>query len=333
MLSGVSRVTSRAWRDGKVVAQDFELDDLSDWLGNDACLTWVDLLEPDPGLLEALAAELNFDRHAVEDAVAPHERPKATRHATHSFLTCYGARVETGPGGDVELVTGRISAFVLPHALVTVRTSDVVDMDDVQERWEADGLLHLGVGALVHGLLDSLVDAHFVALEQLDDAVEELDDLLFSTQVRTQQVQQRVFRLRKSMVGLRKVVLPMREVVASVMRFRAGETGTPHELDGYFDDLYDHVIRASEWLDSLRDLVASAFETNLSLQEAGLNEVMKKLAAWAAIIAVPTAVTGWFGQNIPYPGFSQATGLVQSVVLMLIGTVGLFFLFRAKRWL
>jgi magnesium transporter len=93
------------------------------------------------------------------------------------------------------------------------------------------------------------------------------------------------------------------------------------------------VIRAAEWTESLRDMVSSVFETNLSLQDARLNEVMKKLAAWAAIIAVPTAVTGWFGQNIPYPGFGDATGLVQSIVLMVVGTIGLYILFRKVDWI
>lgn len=104
-------------------------------------------------------------------------------------------------------------------------------------------------------------------------------------------------------------------------------------LDGYFEDLYDHVLRAAEWTESLRDMVSSVFETNLSLQDARLNTVMKKLAGWAAVIAVPTAVTGWFGQNVPYPGFQTTLGLVQSVVAMVIGTVGLYVLFRKKDWI
>ncbi|MPN56449.1 Cobalt/magnesium transport protein CorA [bioreactor metagenome] len=126
----------------------------------------------------------------------------------------------------------------------------------------------------------------------------------------------------------------MREVVTAVMRFR-DERSTPlsKELDGYFNDLYDHVVRAAEWTESLRDLISSVFETNLSLQDARLNEIMKKLAAWAAIIAVPTAVTGWFGQNIPYPGFSEAFGLFQSVLLILVGSVGLYFVFRRFDWI
>ena len=102
-------------------------------------------------------------------------------------------------------------------------------------------------------------------------------------------------------------MLPMREVVNTVMR-RGWTTRRPAELDPYYADLYDHVLRAAEWTESLRDMITSMFETNLSLQDARLNTVMKKLTGWAAIIAVPTAITGFYGQNVPYPGFGTHWG-------------------------
>ena len=110
--------------------------------------------------------------------------------------------------------------------------------------------------------------------------------------------------MRRDLVDLRRVVLPMREVINAVLRHRK-DIHAASELDPWYDDLYDHVLRVSEWTESLRDLISAIFETNLSLQDARLNNVMKKLTAWAAIIAVPTAVTGYFGQNVPsrvHPG-------------------------------
>ena len=324
----------RVWRDGREVAADFPLDDLDGWLADPGALVWLDLCEPEPELLDSLARELNLDPLAVEDAVEPRERPKATRHASHTFLTCYSATLVPGTGGAVRLETGRVSAFVMATGLITVRTDDTVDMDAVLARWLDDGLLSHGVGALVHGLLDIIVDGHFDAIQAMDDVLEQLEDLLFDESVKTRVIQQRVYGIRKSLVELRRVVLPMREVVAAVMRHRATvDRSADRVLDGYFNDLYDHVIRAAEWTESLRDMVSSVFETNLSLQDARLNTVMKKLAAWAAIIAVPTAVTGWFGQNVPYPGFGDAFGVFQSVLLMLIGTVGLYIVFRRADWI
>jgi len=324
----------RVWREGRSVRQDFPLEELDGLLADPGCLVWLDLVDPEPALLTELARELALDPLAVEDAVEPRERPKATRHPGHTFLTCYATRLSVEDGLRVHLETPRVSAFVMASGLITVRTAEHGELDEVVQRWETDGLLEHGVSALVYGMLDTFVDGHFEAIQAMDDALEALEDQLFDEALQTRLVQQRIFGIRKALVQLRRVVLPMREVVTAVMRYRAASGNSmARELDGYFNDLYDHVIRASEWTESLRDVVGSIFETNLSLQDARLNEVMKKLASWAAIIAVPTAVTGWFGQNIPYPGFADAFGLWLSVVTILGGTVGLYALFRRVDWI
>jgi magnesium transporter len=134
-------------------------------------------------------------------------------------------------------------------------------------------------------------------------------------------------------VELRRVILPMREVVNAVQRHRTEGNGHRSELDGWYSDLYDHVLRASEWTESLRDMITTVFETNLSLQDARLNTVMKKLTGWAAIIAVPTAVTGWFGQNIPYPGFARSSGLWASAIVIIVMAGTLFVVFKRRSWI
>ncbi len=339
-IARAGRVTTRRWEDGSVVEQDFPLDEVSEHLDRDGSLLWVDLCEPDHAGLLALADVLGLDSHAVEDAITSGERPKATRHAKHTFLTVYATdldadeEVTTRGGRESRLHTSRISAFVLPHGVITVRESARFDMAPVVERWNDDPqLLALGVGALVHGLLDTVVDGHFETIQRLDDAIEGLEDELFAEHGQTHAVQVRTYRLRKELVELRRVVLPMRDVVNAVLRHR-GELADRHtELDGFYDDLYDHVLRASEWTESLRDMITTIFETNLSLQDARLNTVMKKLTGWAAIIAVPTAVTGWFGQNVPYPGYGQPAGVLMSTVII-AGVGGLLYLvFRRKGWL
>jgi len=333
------QVTTRRWEDGKVVEEGFPLDEVSEHLGRDGSLVWVDLCEPDHSELLSLAHELGLDPHAVEDAITSGERPKATRHAKHTFLTVYATELDeddlAAPAGrESRLRTSRISAFVLPHGIITVRGSARFDMAPVLERWNDDPeLLCLGVGALVHGLLDTVVDGHFETIQRLDDAIEGLEDQLFDEHGQTHAVQVRTYRLRKELVELRRVVLPMRDVVNAVLRHR-GELSERHtELDGFYDDLDDHVLRAAEWTESLRDMITTIFETNLSLQDARLNTVMKKLTGWAAIIAVPTAVTGWFGQNVPYPGFGQPAGVLMSTVII-AGIGGLLYVvFRRKGWI
>ncbi|HRA76926.1 MAG TPA: magnesium transporter CorA family protein, partial [Propionicimonas sp.] len=329
---------SRVWREGAEVTSDFPLESLDGWLAEPGATVWLDLLLAGPedtgdGVLDQLAEELALDPLAVEDVREPHERPKATWHPNHLFFTSYALSTDAGPDG-IRLGQWQVSGFVLANALVTIRTADHGEFEEVLSRAAADGHLAEGVGGLVHALLDTLVDDHFAAIQSLDDELEKLEDLLFDSSGGSREVLQGVFALRKALVRLRRVVLPMREVVGSLMRYRSERR---HEslasLGGQFDDLYDHVIRAAEWTESLRDLVGSIVETNLSLQDARLNEVMKKLAGWAAIISVPTAVTGWFGQNLPYPGFEAVSGLVQSAVLILVGTVGLYLLFRRIDWI
>ena len=333
-------VRTRLWREGRLEAENFPIEEVSDRLQEEDALVWLDLCEPGHELLLKLADELTLDPHAVEDAIAAGERPKATRHATHTFVTVYATRSQPGgePGLGVlqsRLQFTRVSAFVLPRGIVTVRSDSRFDMDEVLERWadNADLLKQGGSGALLHGLLDVIVDGHFETIQHMDDVVESLEDGLFDDKAVTREIQQRTYRFRKELVELRRVILPMREVVNAVQRHHADEEKHAGELDGWYADLYDHVLRASEWTESLRDMVTTVFETNLSLQDARLNTVMKKLTGWAAIIAVPTAVTGWFGQNVAYPGFGQRSGLFASSVVIAALASALYVTFRRRNWL
>ena len=130
---------------------------------------------------------------------------------------------------------------------------------------------------------------------------------------------------------LRRVVLPMREVVNTLMRRDIDLV--PEEMVPYYQDVYDHVLRASEWTESLRDLVTTILETNLTIQGNRLNVITKKVTSWAAIIAVPTAITGFYGQNLPYPGFAQASGFFTSSALIVTLSGGLYVAFKRRDWL
>ena len=183
----------------------------------------------------------------------------------------------------------------------------------------------------MYGLLDYIVDTQFEAAQSLDDCVEELEDQLFDNVPRGMQVQRRSFELRKSLVLLRRVVIPMRELVNDVMRRDLHVAG--EELAPYYQDVYDHVLRAAEWTDSLRDLVTSILETNLIIQGNRLNIITKKVTGWAAIIAVPTLITGYFGMNVPYPGFGERAGFAVSIATIVLAGLVLYLIFKRKDWL
>ena len=320
---------TRLYRDGTLVAEGFPVSEISEHMTDERATIWLDLRDPDPEDLAVLGDEFGLHPVAVEDALYDWERPKVDRYRTHLFLTAYGARLDADTG---ELATSELSAFVLRQALITVRKDDGIDIGKVVDRWDASpDLAGRGVAYLLHGLLDYIVDGHFEAVQSLDDAVEELEDDLFADTPPAKPVQRRSFELRKSLVLLRRVVLPMREVLNSVLRRDLHVVD--EQILPYFHDVYDHVLRATEWTESLRDLVTTILETHLTVRGNRLNVIMKQVTSWAAIIAVPTAVTGFYGQNVPYPGFGHTSGFWVSTAIMVMLSVGLYVVFRRKDWL
>jgi len=320
---------TRLYRDGRLELEGFPVAEISNHLADEAVTIWLDLRDPDHNDLAVLSEEFGLHPLAVEDAEQEHQRPKLDRYRTHLFLNVYGARLNTGTG---ELATSELAAFVLRRALITVRKDDGLDIGAVVDRWDANpDLTKFGVGYLLYGLLDYIVDGHFEAVQSLDDSVELLEDQLFSDVPQDLQVQRRSFELRKSLVLLRRIVIPMREVVNALMRRDLHVVAD--ELMPYYQDIYDHVLRAAEWTESLRDLVNSILETNLTIQGNRLNVITKKVTSWAAIIAVPTFITGFYGMNVPYPGFSRQTGLTVAVAIMVIAGFALYVIFKRKDWL
>jgi magnesium transporter len=320
---------TRCYRMGVLTDEGFSLDDVSDHLQDESAVVWVDLRAPDLEDLQLVADELGLHSLAVEDATSGRQRPRFSRFAGHDFLTAYAVRLDVSSG---ELVTGEIAVFITSSALVTVRTDDEFPIDGLLRRWDDNAdMTKYGIGALVHGLLDFVVDGHFDAVQSLDDEIERLEDALFDDRPHDTDVQRRSFELRKSLVHLRRVVLPMREVVNTLMRRDVGLV--PEEMTPYYQDVYDHVLRATEWTESLRDLVNTVLETNLTIQGNRLNVITKKVTSWAAIIAVPTAITGFYGQNVPYPGFSHQTGFLTSSVLIVVLSGALYIAFKRQGWM
>jgi magnesium transporter len=320
---------NRLYRHGELELEGFPVDDISEYLKDDSTVIWLDLRDPDREDLAVLSAEFGLHPLAVEDAVQDHERPKLDRYRSHLFLAAYAVRLDTGTG---QLYTSELAAFITPRALITVRKDDGLDIGAVVAYWDASpDLAGAGVGFLLHGLIDNVVDGHFAAVQALDDTIEGLEDQLFDDRSKGTEVQRRSFQLRKSLVLLRRVVLPMREVVNGLMRRDL------HIVDElmmpYYQDVYDHVLRATEWTESLRDLVTTILETNLTIQSNRMNVITKKVTSWAAIIAVPTLVTGFYGMNVPYPGFAHESGVYVSVVIMVVAIITLWMVFRKQDWL
>jgi magnesium transporter len=320
---------TRLYRNGVLESEGFPVARISEFLAEPDAVVWFDLCQPSGDDLASISEELGLHPLAVEGAVHEHQRPKLDRYESHLFLTAYAVGLDTGSG---QLATREVAAFITANALVTVRKTEDFAIDEVVARWDqSPDLAKHGVSYLLYGLLDYVVDTHFTAVQSLDDEIEALEDELFEDNPRGEEMQRRTFALRKSLVTLRRVVLPMREVVNSLLRRDL------HAVDAeflpYFQDVYDHVLRATEWTDSLRDLITTVLETHLTVRSNRLNVIMKQVTSWAAIIAVPTAVTGFYGQNVPYPGFAERIGFWTSSAITLGLALGLFAVFRRKGWI
>jgi magnesium transporter len=323
-------VLTRVYRNGVLEAEGFDPSRVSDYLAEPDTIVWLDSCRPSPGDLAVIADELGLHPLAREDATGRPQRPKIEPYAGHQFLVAYAVAYDAGKR---ELTTSEVDVFFDERWLLTVRKEPVFDMAPVVAQWEAScALAKHGTAFLLHGLLDVVVEGHFAAISALDDEIEALEEGLFGEASGGLRTQRETFELRKALVTLRRVVLPMREVLNGLMRRE--RFAIDAELVPYYQDLYDHVLRATEWADSLRDLITTVLETHLTIQGNRLNEVMKRLTSYAAIVAVPTAVAGIYGMNTRiYPAAGSATGWWFALGLMAAISGFLFYYFRRKDWL
>lgn len=322
-------VMTRLYRDGVLEADGFPVAKVSEYLEETNTVVWVDFCRPTEAQLLELDTELGLHELAVEDALSPHQRPKLDHYATHLFLSCHAVHVDNERG---RLDETKVDAFLNERWLITVRKDDRFPIDRVLERCDrSPDLTAHGVSFLLYGLLDVIVDGYFDAVQVFDDYYDEVSDSIFSERPLDPAEQRRWFDMRRAMVRFHRLAVPLREVVSSLMRRE--HDAVPEPLYPYYQDVYDHILRISESSDSLRDLVSTIVETNLSLRDYRQNEIVKKVTSWAAIVAVPTLVTGYYGMNVPYPGSDSAWGVLISAALIAVVSGGLYLLFRRRGWL
>ena len=325
----MGRVRTRAYRDGVLADEDFPVADVSERLEDPRTVVWVDLLHPTADDLGELAGELGLHALAVEDALEPHQRPKIDHYPSHLFVSCHAVRFDPERS---RFDKTEVDSFVGNRWLVTVRADDEFPMDAVVKRWDSDpALTAQGVGVLVYALLDDIVDGYFTVIDRFDTYYENVSESVFSDRPLRPDQQREWFEMRRALSQFHRLVLPLREALSGLVRHQHALVN-PAILP-YWQDLYDHIVVVSETTDGLRDLASSLVDANLALRDYRQNQVMKTVSSWAAIVAAPTLVTGYYGMNVPFPGSGDTSGVIASTVIILAISVGLYVLFRRRGWL
>ncbi len=320
---------SRVYRAGKLEAEDFPSGELTRYLADPDVVVWLDFTEPTEQDLAEVAAALGLHAIAVKDAVQKHQRPKLNHYKNHGLLIAYETSINAKTGA---LHAHELAIFLTERALVTVGKDSSTSMDTLAGRWdEEQDLAAAGVGYLLYTVLDTVVSSHIDSLAALDDLVEQLEDAVFSESPTSMSLQKRSLRTHKSLNGLRRKVSPMHDILSSLLRRENPLYNA--DLMPYYQDVLDHVLYANEQVESLRDLITTIHDTQVNLQGNRMNLIMKKVTSWAAIIAVPTLITGFYGQNVPVPGTDHPWGFWLSTVAIVLASIGLYASFKRKDWL
>ncbi len=321
-------INCAAYADGKRLA-DVDIDRIGEYTCKDGQFVWIGLYEPDEPLLEKVQSAFGLHDLAIEDAHVAHQRPKLERYEDSLFVVLRTAQLTGEPRG---LEFGETHVFIGLHYVVTVRHGSLRSHIGLRSRCESTpDLLAKGPGFVLYALMDFAVDQYLPILEAFENDFEELEDAIFGGTF-NRDTTGRIYHMKRDLLALKRAVSPLIEVCTRLVRFDTPLVSEDTRL--YVRDVLDHVMRINEMIDNLRELLTTALEANLSLLSASQNEDTKRLAAWAAIIAVPTAVAGIYGMNFKdIPELSWSFGYPLALGLMGMGCVALFAAFKRSGWL
>jgi len=323
-------VNCAAYQDGRKLA-DIPVAEISDYVTRPDCFVWVALADATQQELDEMAAEFGLHALAVEDARHGHQRPKIEEYDDSLFAVLHTVEAP-GAEGDSSLDQGEVDIFVGPNYILTVRSRTHKGFADVRARCEREPeLLRHGSGFVFYALMDAVVDRYFPIIDMLESELEQIEENIFGRQSARSNIMA-LYALKRRLMALKHAVDPLMEASGKLYGGRV-----PHICSGlgeYFRDVYDHLHRIHETIEGIREMLTTAIQVNLGMISLAENEVTKKLAAWAAIIAVPTMVAGIYGMNFKnMPELDWQYGYFVSLALMVVADVYLYFRFKRARWL
>ena len=306
---------------------DIPVEDISNWLAKPGCLTWVALRDASMAEMTQMQEEFNLHPLAIEDATHGHQRPKIEEYGDIVFVVMHLLEVHQD-----EILVGEVAIFVGPNFVLSVRNGSKQDFLGVRERCEREPeLLKLGSGFVSYALMDAVVDRYFPLVEALESDRDDVEAQIFERGSARWNIE-RLYALKHRSSMLRHAVVPLLEVVGKLHGGRV--PAVCMNSQDYFRDVHDHLARINGALDTIRDTITTAIQVNLSLVTIEESEVTKRLAAWAAIFAVSTALAGIWGMNFDFMpelkwkyGYPMALGVIGSIVSIL------YWRFRRLGWL
>ena len=306
---------------------DIPVEDISNWLAKPGCLTWVALRDASLAEMTQMQEEFNLHPLAIEDATHGHQRPKIEEYGDIVFVVMHLLEVHQD-----EILVGEVAIFVGPNFVLSVRNGSKQDFLGVRERCEREPeLLKLGSGFVSYALMDAVVDRYFPLVEALESDLEDVEAQIFERGSARWNIE-RLYALKHRSSMLRHAVVPLLEVVGKLHGGRV--PAVCMNSQDYFRDVHDHLARINGALDTIRDTITTAIQVNLSLVTIEESEVTKRLAAWAAIFAVSTALAGIWGMNFDFMpelkwkyGYPMALGVIGSIVSIF------YWRFRRLGWL
>src|SRR5688500_13265631 len=315
-----------AYHRGQKLA-DIPLTEVRAHLERRDCFVWVALKDPEADELAVLQQEFNLHELAVEDAQKGHQRPKIDEYGSSLFVVMHLSET-VGP----ELQTGEVAIFVGPQYIVSVRRDAQLGFTVVRPRCELEPeLLQHGPAYVLYALMDNIVDRYFPVLERLTAEIEEVEERIFAGQTTRAQIEA-MYLLKRKLMMLDHATQPLIEVAGKLHGGRVPPICAG--LHDYFRDVYDHLLRLKQSIDNLRDTVTTAISVNLSLITIQENEVTKRLAAYAALVAVPTMIAGVYGMNFAnMPELQWRWGYPAAVATMVLIDVYLVYRFRKAKWM
>jgi magnesium transporter len=309
------------------VCEEFALGGASARLKDPEQVVWIDLADPDQADFEFLRREFGFHELALEDASHHNQRPKIDEYQDFYFLVVYTV------GQDSSSILWReLDIFLGRNYMVTVHDGEILAVGETQKRWANNptGIASKGAGELLYVVLDAIVDQYFPVIDTLSDRVDDLEEAIFSGT--NPQTLSEIFTLRKDMMQLRRIIAPAREVVNTLLRRDIPVIEEAHSV--YYQDVYDHMIRIIEQVDTLRDLLNGALDAHLAMSSNRLNQTMRRLTAWTIILMSMALIAGIYGMNFELmPELTWPLGYLWSLGLMAFTAILLYGAFKRSRWL